>query len=122
MTASKLEPFAWILLGSLLAWGYGVATTKKAEKSAAVTVSSAKRAETIAAQLKAGPTTEVSNTPEGQLVNLQVPTAGPGNLYVEQRTCLVWRDAVTKTTAMHCDKPEIDLDAYPTDKPDIDPR
>jgi hypothetical protein len=117
MTFTKLEPFAWILMGGLLVWGYQAATAKKSEKAAAATVSNAQRAESIAAQLKAGPTTQVWNTPEGQLLQLQIPTAGPANLYVEQRNCLVWRDAATKTSALFCASPEPDI-GDPLDPPD----
>jgi len=120
MLSNKLEPFAWIFMGGLIVWGYGVATDKKAEKAVSTSASQAQRKQATTAIVQAGPQTTTWNTTEGSVIALSIPQARLGGQFVEVKHCIVWRDAVTKTSALHCDKNEIDLRDFPSDPPEIE--
>lgn len=67
--------------------------------------------------IKAGPTTQLHYTDEGELVVLKIPasTGVPG--FVETKRCYVWRDAAYRTTAMACEgtnEDRLDLPAEDT--------
>lgn len=117
---SIFGPVAWVVLGGLLVWGYGAATDKKAEKAATASMSYAQRKQATAAVIQAGPQTTSWETPQGTVIALDIPKAALGGSFVEVKHCIVWRDAVTSTSALHCDKDEIDTRDYPSDPPDVE--
>jgi hypothetical protein len=110
----------WIAFGGLIAWGYQAATDKKAEKASTSTESRANRKQAVQNIIKAGPQTTSWETPQGTVIALDVPKATLGGRFIETKHCIVWRDAVTKTSALHCDKDEIDTRDYPYDPPETD--
>lgn len=120
MLSNKLEPLAWIALGGLIVLGYGVATAKKAEKAATTSTSYTQRMKATSATISAGPKTTSWETPQGTVIALDIPKSSMGGSFVEVKHCIVWRDAVTNTSALHCDKDEIDTREYPSDPPDVE--
>ena len=108
----------WMALGGAVVWGYGVATEKKASTTPSVSVAQRKQANLNA--VSAGPQSTAWETPYGTVIALDIPKASAGGLLVEQKRCIVWRDAVTNTSSLQCDKDEIDIKNYPTDRPDIE--
>jgi hypothetical protein len=112
---SKLEPLAWMFLGGLLFWGYQVVIEKKAEKATTASVSYSQRKHATQEIIKAGPKTTISETPEGTVIELSIPKPSFGGSFAEIKQCIIWRDAVTKTSALFCDKDEIDIQNYSTD-------
>lgn len=111
----KLSPLALVIFGVLLS---GCSGSDRAQ-DAANEARHAQRKQAAQATLKAGPKTTTWDTPEGTVIALSIPQATHG-ANVETKRCIVWRDAVTKTAALHCDKDEIDLSDYPTEKPEPD--
>ena len=114
---SKLEPFLWIILGGLIVWGYGAATDKKTEKVIATSTDIAQRKQSTQAIVQAGPQTTTWETIQGTVIALDIPKATLGGSFIEVRHCIVWRDAITKTSALHCDREEINPQDYPSDPP-----
>lgn len=119
---AKFEPVLWLLLGGAIVWGFSLATDKKTEKAQKATASHSARQAAVAQSVAKGTQVEVEKTEEGDLITLYVPSKGVGGLYVEVKRCLVWRDAVTKTSSMSCPPDVDDRDLIPDDPPDIDPR
>ncbi|MGB4115379.1 MAG: hypothetical protein WBK51_02395 [Polaromonas sp.] len=109
---SKLERLAWILLGGLIVWGYQVATEKRAEKATIASASYAQRKLATQEILKAGSKTTISETPQGTVIELSIPKASFGGSFLEIKRCIIWRDAVTKTAALSCEKDEIETRNY----------
>lgn len=109
----------WVVIGGLIVWGYGVATAKKDEKAATTSTSHTQRMKATAATISASPKTTSWETPQGTVIALDIPKPLMGGSFVEVKHCIVWRDAVTKSSALHCDKDEIDTRDYPTDQPEI---
>lgn len=108
----------WAALGGASVWLYQVGTEKKAVKSDAAAARSAQREHSVAAIVRAGPKTEVWNTPQGDVIKLDVPYASVGGFMVEIKHCLLWRDVITKTSAMHCEQNQLDTRDYSGDGPD----
>jgi hypothetical protein len=123
-TESRLGTFFsilfWVAMGVALMWAYGVATEKKASKLTSASSSLAQRKQASRDAIKAGPTSESWETIHGTVIALDIPKPTAGGLLVESQRCIVWRDAVTSTASMQCDKSEIDLKNYPIDPPDIE--
>lgn len=102
MNAKALfEPLSWLLFGGLIVWGYQAATDKRAEKSSTATASIAQRKAANAAAVSAGPQTKVWQTPEGQVIELYVPSSSLGGLFVEVKRCIIWRGQ--GADSMHCE-------------------
>lgn len=95
------EPFAWIALGGLIVWGYDQALSTRQAREGRASVSSEKRAANAAAIVSAGPTTTVTKTAEGDLIEIAIPSL-LARSFVQIRRCTVWRDAATRTVAMTC--------------------
>lgn len=104
-------------MGALIVWLYGVATDKKVEKATVASASHAQRKQATAAIINAGPQTTVWETIQGTVIKLSIPKSLPGGNFVEVKNCIVWRDAVTNTSALHCDADEIDVRDYSTESP-----
>lgn len=119
MRSNKIEPFLWIILGGLIVWGYGAATNKTAEKVVAASTSSAQRKLATTTTVSAGPKTTSWDTPQGTVIAVDIPKSMLDGQFVEIKHCIVWRDAATKTSSLHCDKDEIDTSDYPSDPPDL---
>jgi hypothetical protein len=93
-------------------------TSKDISKESHGRTTSAERKQAIQSVIDAGPQTKSWQTPEGTVIELTIPkTSGAGN-FLESQRCIVWRDAVTKTSSMHCDKEEIDIRDYSGDPPE----
>ncbi len=114
------DPIAWIILGGLLVWGYGAATEKRSEKVATSTARLTHRKEEVQAIINAGPQTRVWETTQGSVITLDIPKAGLGGRFVETKHCTIWRDTATRTSALHCDKDEVDTRDYPSDAPEVE--
>lgn len=108
----------WIALGIALMWAYGAATENKA--SAAPSASLSQRKQANLNKINAGPQSTAWETPHGTVIALDIPKASAGGLLMEMKRCIVWRDAVTRTSSLQCDKEEIDLKNYPIDPPDLE--
>jgi len=78
----------------------------------------AQREQAVQAAINAGPQTRSWQTPEGTVIELIIPKTS-GRLLESQR-CVVWRDAVTNTSALHCDREEIDLRHLESDPPEVE--
>ncbi|WP_294767160.1 hypothetical protein [uncultured Rhodoferax sp.] len=112
----------WMALGGGIVWFYQTAVATKAEKAVARSSQSSDIKARNAAIVAAGPTAEVFKTAEGEVIQLSIPVASLGGSLVQHKKCTVWRDAVTKTSSLHCEREEIDLAAYASDGPDADSR
>lgn len=86
--------------------------------SAANEALSAQRKQAVQAALNAGPQTRSWQTSEGAVIELTIPRASITGRRVEYQRCIVWRDAITKSSSMHCDRDDFDPADYPTDPPD----
>ncbi len=76
------------------------------------------REQAVQAAINAGPRTRSWQTREGTVIELIIPKTS-GRLLESQR-CIVWRDAVTSTSALHCDREEIDLRNFESDPPELE--
>lgn len=85
-------------------------STRKARNS--------QREQAVQAAINAGPQTRSWQTREGAVIELIIPKTN-GRLLESQR-CIVWRDAVTNSSALHCDREEIDLRGFEGDPPEIE--
>lgn len=102
----------------LIAIGICACTSKDAPKEPHTRPTSAERKQAVQAVVNAGPQTKSWQTPEGTVIELTIPkTSGAGN-FLESQRCVVWRDAVTKTSSMYCDKEEIDIREFSGDTPE----
>lgn len=117
---AKLEPFGWILLGGLIVGSYQAALGKKTKKESSTSNSYAQRKLAAHDVVKAGPQITVSETPQGTVIQLNIPKTSFDGGLVEIKRCIVWRDTVTKTAALSCDKDEIDMQSSATNKPAIE--
>lgn len=105
-----------ILCSTLL----GGCSGRDSEKETSSDARRTQRKQVVQDTIKAGPQTTSWETPQGTVIALDIPKASLGGRFVEVKHCIVWRDAVTKTSALHCDKDEIDLQDYPTDPPEYE--
>lgn len=110
----------WVAIGGALVWAYGAATATKEATFTQASRSLAKREQSTQDIIKAGPTSAVWETPHGTVIALDIPKATAGGLLVEMKRCIVWRDSVTKTSSLQCDKEEIDIRRHSIDPPDIE--
>ncbi len=108
----------WMALGGAAVWGYGVATEKKAAAAPSASLTQRKQANLNA--VSAGPQSTAWETPHGTVIALAIPKASAGGLLMEMKRCIVWRDAVTSTSSLQCDKEEIDIKQFPIDPPDLE--
>ena len=109
----------WVVLGGAIVWGYSAATSKKAEKSALATSRFEQRKTAVQATVKAGPQVFSNETPEGTVIQLSIPAPSQTGNFVDVKRCIVWRDAATKTSSLHCDHDELDLDDSHLEPPDL---
>jgi hypothetical protein len=110
----------WVAIGGTLVWTYGAATTKKEATFTRASSGLTVRKQATQDIIKAGPTSTAWETQHGTVIALDIPRATAGGLLVEQKRCIVWRDAVTKTSSLQCDKEEIDIRRHSIDPPDIE--
>jgi hypothetical protein len=110
----------WMALSAAIFWMYGAITARQADTAAATSSRQAQRLQATQAAIRAGPQTSTWETPHGTVITLDIPKATLSGMFVETKHCIVWRDASTKTSAIHCDKEEIDIKNYPTDRPDFE--
>jgi hypothetical protein len=110
----------WMAIGAALVWGFGIATQKQEVKPAKAASSLTVRKQATQDIIKAGPTSTAWETKHGTVIALDIPRATAGGLLVEQKRCIVWRDAVTKTSSLQCDKEEIDIRGHSIDPPDVE--
>lgn len=105
---SNIPPAAYwvvavIAAATLAAWAWNGAvmrTNKEADERRMERVAGDERA---LKQLAAGPATKAWTTPHGSLVEIRIPTDRFGIGIVSLQHCIVWRDAETRTSSMHCD-------------------
>lgn len=111
----------WVGLGGLMMWGYHAATSKQAEKAVlGDAVWEHKKAGNIAV-VNAGPKTKVSQTPEGTVIELTIPSSTMGGLSVQFKRCVIWRDKTSATSAMSCDSDTASSYFESGDEPDNSP-
>ncbi|APW38477.1 hypothetical protein RD110_15760 [Rhodoferax koreense] len=98
----------WIVVGAGGLWLYQLAgstpTAHAKARSAALTEQVRKNKATAAA----GPTVKVNPTSEGDVIQIAIPTSQLDGLLLHTQRCTVWRDAKTQTSAMSCEREEID--------------
>jgi hypothetical protein len=109
----------WLGLGALLLFWFQEVNSKKVEKSSVTTENRAQRKQAAQDVIKAGPKTTEWQTPQGTLIELNIPRSTMGGTLVENKRCIVWRDAITKTASLSCDQKEIDLERLDPDPPEI---
>lgn len=109
---------SWIVLGSLIAWGYQAATSKKAEKATAFTTSVTQRQESVAAAIKAGPQIKSWPTEEGRVTELYVPSKDPSGLFLQIKRCIIWQGRDSASSNMFCDAGADDRGLDPGDGPE----
>lgn len=109
----------WVFLGGAVVWGYGAATDKKAEKSTTSTKNISERRASVEAIVKAGPTTKTWPTPEGQIIEISIPSVGAAGLFADIKQCIVWQSKMGTQAAMSCD-PAAEPQLLP-DEPDNSP-
>ncbi len=102
----------------LIAVVLSACTNKDAVRDHTSRTTSTERQKAVRAVLDAGPQTKSWETPEGTVIELTLPKAGMTGMFLESQRCIVWRDAVTKTAALHCDRGEINHQDYPGDPPE----
>ena len=126
MKNSDTKPFNWagmifaMLIGGTLVWFFGSTTEKKEAKLQKTSASLTQRKQATLDIIKAGPKSTAWETPHGTVIALDIPKASVGGLLIEMKRCIVWRDAVTTTSSLPCDKDEIDIDHHSVDPPDIE--
>jgi hypothetical protein len=114
--AATRQIAAFLLFTSILVGCTDVDNSKEPIRKAR----KAQQEQAVQAALNAGPQTRSWQTPEGAVIEVTIPkTSGPGRLLESQR-CIVWRDAVTNTSALHCDREEIDMRNFEGDPPEIE--
>jgi len=89
-------------------------------KDSARKTRNAQREQAVQAALNAGPQTRSWQTNEGTVIELNIPKVGAVGGLLETQRCIVWRDAVTKTSALHCDREEIDMRSFDGDPPEVE--
>jgi hypothetical protein len=108
---------AGIILGGLIVWGYYQVSGRKTEP-VTPKQTTAERKKAAQDVIKAGPKTTEWQTPQGTLIELNIPRSTMGGTLVENKRCIVWRDAITKTASLSCDQKEIDLERLDPDLPE----
>ena len=120
-----LEPIAWVLLGGLIVWVYQLAADQNIGKEATTATSpeqrSAARKAARKALLAAGPQTKTWQTPEGQVIELDVPSSSLGGLIVDVKRCIIWQGNNSTSPAMSCGNNADDPTLFPGDGPDNTP-
>ena len=110
----------WMAIGAALVWGFGIATQKQEVKPARASSGLTVRKQATQDIIKAGPTSTAWETQHGTVIALDIPRASAGGLLVDMKRCIVWRDAVTNTSSLQCDREEIDIKQFPIDPPDLE--
>lgn len=111
--------FFWVILGGLIVWAYNAATLKKVEKSEAASSSVNQLKKSAQAAISAGPQLTSWQTAEGTVISLSIPKLSAGGHLLEVKKCIIWRDAITKTASLHCDRDKLDLTDAPVELPDL---
>lgn len=101
-------------MGALGVWLYQISTVHKAEKATPASTSQRRLAVTNA--VTAGPQTQIWATPNGDVIELTIPSASLGGRLLEVKRCTVWRDRITSSSSMSCSEPT--PDTLPSDPPE----